>query len=133
MHLDHGSASAGPATTIAELVQRTSKTEPRFTFFRYAHTHTHTQPGDGGAITSAPLLFIYTNPSTGGPRAIKNRMLYPLMKRAVVEAAAREGVVVIKKFEVAEPAELTEEDVLEELHPRAEVKQGFSRPKRPGR
>ena len=86
------------------------------------------------------MLFVYTNPSTtasggigGGAKATKHRMLYPLMKRAVLEVAAREGLVVDKKFEIENPSELTEADVLDELHPRAAAKSSFSRPKRPGR
>lgn len=56
------------------------------------------------------------------------------MKRAVLEAAKREfGLDAEKKFEVEEPSEITEESVLEELHPKVEVRKGFSRPKRPGR
>lgn len=102
-----------------------STTEPRFTFFRYAHTH------DGAE--HSPLLFLFTNPATSGTKAIKGRMLYPLMKRVVVEAVARDGVTIDKKFEVEEPSEITEELVTEELHPKVVAKQAFSRPKRPGR
>lgn len=71
---------------------------------------------------------------TGGRKAIKDRMMYPLMKRAVLEIASSEcGLDIAKKFEVEEPNEITEASVLEELHPKVEVKKGFSRPKRPGR
>lgn len=60
--------------------------------------------------------------------------MYPLMKRAVLELASSEcGLNVEKKFEVEEPNEITEETVLADLHPKVEVKKGFSRPKRPGR
>lgn len=80
------------------------------------------------------MLFFFTNPATGGTKAIKTRMLYPLMKRAVLEVAASNcGVTVDKKFEVEEPGEITEQSVTDELHPKAQVRQGFSRPKRPGR
>ncbi|PSR81071.1 putative actin binding protein [Coniella lustricola] len=113
-------------SSIAELVQAISTTEPRFTFYRFAHEHQGSQ--------HAPLLFIYTCPVTGGRKAIKDRMLYPLMKRAVLEMAEREcGLTVDKKFEVEEPSEITEETVRTDLHPQVEVKKGFSRPKRPGR
>lgn len=71
---------------------------------------------------------------TEGRRAIKDRMMYPLMKRAVLDVAKSEcGLEVEKKFEVEEPSEITEDSVLSELHPRVEVRKGFSRPKRPGR
>lgn len=61
-------------------------------------------------------------------------MLYPLMKRAVLDMASGEcGLNIEKKFEVEEPNEITEEAVLADLHPKVEVKKAFSRPKRPGR
>lgn len=108
------------------MVQAISDTEPRFTFFRYAHTH------NGESLS--PLLFIYTCPSTAGNKAIKNRMMYPLMKRAVLTVATDQaGLDIAKKFEVEEPGEITEELITNELHPKVETRQGFSRPKRPGR
>ncbi|KAL1877520.1 Twinfilin-1 [Diaporthe australafricana] len=113
-------------TSITELVSGISTTEPRFTFFRYEHEYA----GSNGA----PLLFFYTCPMTPGRRAIKDRMMYPLMKRAVLEMAGSEcGLEVEKKFEVEEPSEITEDGVISELHPKVEARKGFSRPKRPGR
>lgn len=117
--------SSAPSS-IPELVQTISPSEPRFTFYRFAHEH--------GGAQSSPLLFFYTCPVTPGRKAIKDRMMYPLMKRAVLEIASKEcGLEVDKKFEVEEPNEITEASILEELHPKVEVKKGFSRPKRPGR
>ena len=112
-------------TSIPELVQSISTTEQRFTFFRYRHTHAGTE--------SSPVLFFYTCPAVAG-REIKYRMMYPLMKRAVVTIAESEaGLKIEKRFEVEEPAEITEDLVTSELHPQAEVKTAFKRPKRPGR
>ncbi|KAK0711863.1 hypothetical protein B0H67DRAFT_491361 [Lasiosphaeris hirsuta] len=114
-------SSAAPSS-IPELVDTISATEPRFTFYRYSH----------GA--DSPVLFFYTCPTKAGTKAIKFRMMYPLMKRAVLAIAEKEaGLQIEKKFEVEEPAEITEESVLEELHPKVEAKKVFSRPKRPGR
>ncbi|TLD19658.1 hypothetical protein PspLS_09705 [Pyricularia sp. CBS 133598] len=120
-------ATSATPSTISELVSEISATEPRFTFYRYTHQH--------GGETQRPVLFFYTCPtSTTGRVAIKFRMLYPLMKRAVLTAAEKEtGVVAEKKFEVEETSEITEESVLSELHPQVEQKKAFSRPKRPGR
>ncbi|KAL2693634.1 hypothetical protein Neosp_000194 [[Neocosmospora] mangrovei] len=113
-------------SSIAELTQAISQTEPRFTFYRYTHTH------DGAEQN--PVLFIYTCPVTPGNKAIKFRMMYPLMKRAVLEVAEKEaGLKLEKKFEVEEPGEITEQTVLDDLHPKVAARQGFSRPKRPGR
>ncbi|KAI0976094.1 hypothetical protein F4678DRAFT_213802 [Xylaria arbuscula] len=114
-------------TSITEAVQAISTSEPRFTFFRY-------QPSRAGAENKAVLLFFYTNPATPGTKAIKNRMIYPLQKRAVLTMAEKEcGCTVEKKFEVEDPSEITEELVLEELFPKVETKTAFRRPKRPGR
>lgn len=61
-------------------------------------------------------------------------MLYPLMKRAVLTIAEQEaGINIEKKFEVEDPSEITEEEVLNDLHPKKVASSGFSRPKRPGR
>ncbi|KXJ88906.1 cofilin/tropomyosin-type actin-binding protein [Microdochium bolleyi] len=117
--------SSGKPTTVSDLVSAISKTEPRFTFWRYTHTHEGAE--------SSPVLFFYTCPAAAG-KEIKYRMMYPLMKRAVITAAEKEaGVAVEKKFEVEEPDEITEEGVLADLHPKVEVKTAFRRPKRPGR
>lgn len=60
--------------------------------------------------------------------------MYPLMKRAVLNIAEKEaGLKIEKKFEVEEPSEVTEQTVMDDLHPKVATRQGFSRPKRPGR
>ncbi|KAL2161771.1 hypothetical protein VTH06DRAFT_7555 [Thermothelomyces fergusii] len=113
-------------SSIPELVQAISPAEPRFTFYRFSHVHNGTE--------SSPLLFFYTCPTNFSTKAIKFRMLYPLMKRAVLSVAEEEaGLKPDKRFEVEDPSEITEQGVLDDLHPKVEVKKGFSRPKRPGR
>jgi twinfilin-like protein len=113
-------------SSIGELVQTISPTEPRFTFYRFTHMH-------NGSETS-PLLFFYTCPSSFSTKAIKFRMMYPLMKRAVLSIAEKEaGLQPQKKLEVEDASEITEQGVMEELHPKVEVKRAFNRPKRPGR
>lgn len=79
------------------------------------------------------MLFFYTCPANAGTKAIKHRMLYPLMKRAVITVGESEaGLDLSKRFEVEDPSEITEETVMADLHPKAAARQGFSRPKRPG-
>ncbi|PNY21911.1 Twinfilin-2 [Tolypocladium capitatum] len=113
-------------SSIGELSRAISAAEPRFTFYRFTHTH------DGAE--QSPLLFFYTCPATAGNRSIKSRMMYPLMKRAVLDVADKEaGLRLAKRFEVEEPSEITEQSVLDDLHPKVAARQGFSRPKRPGR
>lgn len=118
--------STSTPSSISELTSTISSDEPRFTFYRFAHEY--------AGYKGSPLLFFYTCPATPGRKAIKDRMMYPLMKRAVLDIAEKEcGLTLEKKFEVEEPSEITEDSVLEELHPKVEVRKGFSRPKRPGR
>ncbi|RFU74981.1 ptk9 tyrosine kinase 9 [Trichoderma arundinaceum] len=113
-------------SSIGELIKSISTVEPRFTFYRFTHTHDGTE--------QTPVLFFYTCPATAGNKAIKSRMLYPLMKRAVLTIAEQEaGITLEKKFEVEDPSEITEQDVLNDLHPKPVTSSGFSRPKRPGR
>ncbi|KAK3190921.1 Twinfilin-1 [Lecanicillium sp. MT-2017a] len=112
-------------SSIGELAKAISATEPRFTLYRYTHTH------DGAE--QSPLLFFYTCPVSAG-KSIKYRMMYPLMKRAVVTIAEKEaGLEIAKRFEVEETSEVTEQLVMDDLHPKVVARQGFSRPKRPGR
>lgn len=112
-------------SSVPELVSTISSTEPRFTFWRFTHAHNGTE--------SSPTLFFYTCPSAAG-KSIKFRMMYPLMKRAVITVAENDaGVKMEKKFEVEEPSEITEESIMADLHPQVEVKTAFRRPKRPGR
>ncbi|KAG6008609.1 hypothetical protein E4U21_004249 [Claviceps maximensis] len=113
-------------SSISELSSAISSSEPRFTLFKYNHMYNGTE--------QCPVLFFYTCPITPGNKSIKNRMLYPLMKRAVLDMAEKEaGLTLEKKFEVEEPAEITEQSVMNDLHPRVATRTGFSRPKRPGR
>ncbi|CAJ2509743.1 Uu.00g056430.m01.CDS01 [Anthostomella pinea] len=113
-------------TTIPEALAAISTTEPRFAFFRYQCSR------DG--VDKNVVLFFFTNPASSGARAIKARMLYPLQKRAVLTTATDEcRIKVDVKFEVEEPAEITEESVMSELFPKTETKTAFRRPKRPGR
>lgn len=80
------------------------------------------------------MLFFYTCPATAATKGIKFRMLYPLMKRAVLDVAKSEaGLQIEKKFEVEEPSEITEQSVTSDLFPEAEARTAFRRPKRPGR
>ncbi|PTB75690.1 actin depolymerizing protein [Trichoderma longibrachiatum ATCC 18648] len=113
-------------SSLTELIKGISTVEPRFTFYRFTHTHNGEE--------QTPILFFYTCPATAGNKAIKNRMLYPLMKKAVLTIAEQEaGISPEKKFEVEDPSEITEQDVLNDLHPKPVTSSGFSRPKRPGR
>lgn len=65
-------------------------------------------------------------------------MVYASSSRSVQEIARLEGVEVAKRLEAGGPEEVTEERLGAEVRPKTEEttaggRQGFSRPKRPGR
>ncbi|KAL9024946.1 MAG: hypothetical protein Q9196_006138 [Gyalolechia fulgens] len=84
---------------------------------------------DGGQKSS--IVFIYTCPAGS---KVKERMVYASFKKMVMDAASAEGgFEVAKKLEASSPSEITPEVIAEEVQPKAEQKQGFARPKRPGK
>ncbi|KAF1812672.1 actin depolymerizing protein [Eremomyces bilateralis CBS 781.70] len=114
----------GPAESVdvASLSSSISSQEPRYTFYRYSHPN-----ADG----DAPILFLYTCPSTAKP---KEKMLYAASKRGVVTIAEKEaGLKLAKKLEASDPSEITVSMIQDEFAPKVEEKAGFSKPKRPGR
>lgn len=64
-------------------------------------------------------------------------MVYASSKRSVLEVARLEGVEVAKRIEASGPEEVTAEMLREEVQPKGDNtaggKQGFARPKRPGK
>jgi len=110
-----------PNVSPSELASRIPSGKPSYTFYRYPSTST--------------ALFIYTCPPSS---KIKERMVYASSSRSVQEIARLEGVEVAKRLEAGGPEEMTEERLREEVQPKTEEttaggRQGFARPKRPGR
>ncbi len=61
-------------------------------------------------------------------------MLYAASSRSAVQIAEAEaGLRIEKKIEESSPSDISEESIQGDLHPKAEVKKTFDRPKRPGR
>ncbi|KAI4279849.1 MAG: hypothetical protein L6R38_004909 [Xanthoria sp. 2 TBL-2021] len=110
-------------TDIQGLSTAISDTEPRYSFYRYTH--------DVDGQTTNSIIFIYTCPSGS---KVKERMIYASFKKVVMDTASAEaGIEIAKKLEASSPAEITPEMIGEEFQPRQEQKQGFARPKRPGK
>jgi twinfilin-like protein len=117
------SLSSSSSTPISALSATISATEPRYSFYRYAH--------DYNGASQSPILFIYTCPSGS---KIKERMLYAASSRSAVQVAESEaGLKIQKKIEASSPDEISEETIDADLHPKVEVKKAFERPRRPGR
>ncbi|KAF9892432.1 Twinfilin-1 [Aspergillus nanangensis] len=91
---------------------------PRYTFYHY--------PG------SEVVIFIYTCPSGS---SIKERMLYASSRMSALQAAEGQGLKITKKIEASGPDEITGDRLQEEVHPPQNngLRQGFARPRRPGR
>jgi len=116
--------------SLTELItSKIGSAEPRFHFFRYQHNY------EGSNVTS--ILFIYSCPdgSQGTkPAPVRMRMLYSSSKANVAEIIASQGGKIDGRFEVNSPDDISEELVIEVLHPKKEEKnKGFSRPSRPGK
>lgn len=113
------SSSDARPSTIEEIVHTISSTEPRFTFCRFGHE---------GDREHDVLLFFFTCPSPAealSVQAIKRRMVYPLMKRAVLEVARTDaGLSVDKTLEVENPSQIDESLVLPELDVGQSERQG---------
>lgn len=107
------------SATPSSIAQAIDPKEPRYSFYRHDDA-------------DASIVFISTCPSAA---KIKERMLYAASRGNVVSLAQNEGgLKVAKKLEATNPEEVTEEVIQDEFKvEKVEVKQGFSKPKRPGR
>lgn len=110
--------------SVKELPKKVPESVPRYHLFRFNHTH------EGDYIKSA--TFIYTMP--GYNCSIKERMLYSSCRNAVVEVIESIGIEVAKKIEVDSGSELTEEFLMDEIHPKKSLNRSkFARPAPPNR
>ncbi|KAL4883463.1 hypothetical protein BJY04DRAFT_25882 [Aspergillus karnatakaensis] len=103
----------------AESVQRhISSSSPRYSFYHYPD--------------SDVVIFIYTCPSGS---SIKERMLYASSRMYALQVAEEQGLNISKKIEAGTPDEVTGDRLHEEVHPpqNANLRQGFAKPRRPGR
>lgn len=95
---------------------------PSYTFYHYPSTDS--------------TLFLYVCP---GSSKIKERMMYAASRLSVVENAKAEGIRVAKTLEAGEPDDMSASRLGEEIAPKStaeessSTRQGFARPKRPGR
>ncbi|KAI9565363.1 hypothetical protein GHT06_009155 [Daphnia sinensis] len=95
----------------------------RYHLFRFAHTH------EGDFLES--IVFIYSMP--GYACSIRERMLYSSCKGPITDLIENKLLIQIdKKIEVEKGDELTEDFVMDELHPKKNLHQPkFEKPKGP--
>jgi len=115
--------------TIDSLKDKIPIDEPRFHFFAYKHEY------DGSNVTSYVYLFSCPDGSKGTKSApVRMRMLYSSSKANVAEIVKSVGGAISAKLEINTGDEINEEELVNLLHPvKAEAKQNFSRPSRPGK
>jgi len=111
------------------LPKKISADQPRFHFFAYSHDFEGSQ--------TVSIVFVYSCPdgSKGTKSApVKMRMLYSSSKANVGEILSSVGGKIDGKLEVNTSEDITEEVVLNLLHPpKEEKKSSFSKPTRAGK
>lgn len=109
-------------TTPATLPSRVPDNSPRYHLFVYPHTY------EGDNLTS--IIFIYTMPGYKCP--VKERMLYSSCKAPLLFNLEQMGIECAAKLEIEEGKELTEDFLMEAVHPiRIVHKPKFAKPSGP--
>lgn len=113
--LQLASISSVPPSKLSTVIDAT---EPRFSFYRYPDLE-------------SSIVFVSTCPSAS---KIRDRMLYAASRHNVITLAQNDGgLKVMKKMEVMNPEEVTEQVLADEFQAQVvEEKKSFAKPKRPG-
>ncbi|KAG8531489.1 uncharacterized protein KY384_003118 [Bacidia gigantensis] len=107
----------------SSLAPAISDTESRYSLFRYSYT--------SGGTNVLPLIFISSCPSN---LKVRDRMLHASSKAGFLSAVNKDvGLAIARKFEVTSPTEISQSTIEDEFTPKQEQKQGFLRPKKPGK
>jgi twinfilin len=109
--------------SINDLASSIPTDKGRFHLYRFVH--------DYNGEACAPIVFIYSMPGFGC--SIKERMLYSSCKSEIIQYLKGEAnIYIVKTFEVSEPSEITEQALLDEIHPKKqETGLKFEKPKGP--
>uniref|UniRef100_A0A8D8VYF0 Twinfilin n=2 Tax=Cacopsylla melanoneura TaxID=428564 RepID=A0A8D8VYF0_9HEMI len=110
--------------TLKQLPSMIPTDGARYHLFNFRHQH------EGNMIDS--IVFIYSMPGYSLP--IKERMLYSSCKGPLLENLQQLGLTIDKKLEIDSGSELTEDFLLEELHPSKQAvadRPKFDKPKGP--
>lgn len=112
------------STPVKNLARKVPMDHARYHLFRFPHHY------EGDLFTS--VVFIYSMP--GYSCSVKERMLYSSCKNPLLDAVENKiGIEVAKKIETDDPAELTEDFLVDQIHPKLNIyKQKFAKPKGPG-
>jgi twinfilin len=96
----------------------------RFHIFLFKHSY------DGDYLES--FVFIYSMP--GYNCSVRERMMYSSSKAPFLDSIHSLGLEITKKLEVDDPSELSEDNLIDELHPKKMLhKQQFAKPAPPSK
>ena len=98
------------------------KEKPLFVLHNFAYTH------DGEE--KKKLLFIYYCAPDAKARV---KMIYSSTKSTVVSKCTEQGLADMRNFELSDPAEMTHDFVVNDLHPPVVVEKKVAKPKAKGR
>ena len=113
---------------------------PSYSFYAYPGSASGNTTDAGGEGDGDQIVFLYTCP---GSSKVKERMVYASARMSMLLAAKGEGVSVSKRLEQGDVGDITAERLAAEVGVNQSqdggngvssgTKQGFARPKRPGR
>ncbi|XP_015906353.1 twinfilin-2 [Parasteatoda tepidariorum] len=108
---------------VNSLASQIPSDHARYHLFRMSHFY------EGDNLNS--IVFIYSVPGYNCP--VRERMLYSSCKAPLLNVIENKiGIDLAKKIEIDDPEELTEEFLLDQIHPKQNIfKQKFSKPKGP--
>lgn len=114
--------SKAATISLVELPQQVPTDQARYHLFIFTHTH------EGDHMDS--IVFIYSMP--GYSCSIKERMMYSSCKGQFLEIIEKMGVEIVKRLEIDDGKELTEEYLYDEIHPKRNLhRPAFAKPKGP--
>lgn len=109
-------------TSVRQLPRRVPNDHARYHLFLFPHSY------EGDSFES--IVFIYSVPGCNCP--IKERMLYSSCKSPLLDSIEKAGIEIAKKIEIDDAKELTEDFLIDEIHPKLNIyKQKFAKPKGP--
>lgn len=110
---------------VKDLPLKVPTNSPRYHLFLFPHNH--------NGLYYKSTVFVYT--VVGSPCSVKERMLYSSCKNALISLLAKIGIIVDKRIESDDPAELTNDFLIAELHPKDNDKdlnkKAFEKPQGP--
>jgi len=104
--------------TLDDIAKKMDKKEPRYALVKFTY--------DNDGKRESPNLFVYYCPDSAKP---KLKMFYSSAKAMVIQYLADASIEVAKKLEASDPAEVSVQSAMDELHPKVAAKAGFAKPK----